>query len=344
MGIADEPGSERGRPGPPVTGTAARGSSSPSARSSSIASTSVPVSTCWTSERAPEERRYPGCAPRGERRRSGHRARGFEHARRRAADAGVDVEWVEGDAQDMPFPDETFDRVISTFGAMFAPDHERAAAELVRVCRPGGRVAMTTWVTDGYAGEIFKLTGAFLPPPPPGVQPPPLWGVESHVEEVFAAAGVTPDVVHEHVELTFGSEAGCGRRVHEHLRSLRHRAHRARASGALAGVRPGVRGHRSTVQSRHRRQRTDSGRVSADHRRPLTSSWPVDGVSSGAVTRGGVGRRGRARPPSTTFPRIPGRRVRARHRQTYHGSRLRNLDGRSLTSTRKFGSAFASTE
>jgi SAM-dependent methyltransferase len=130
----------------------------------------------------------------------------FEHARRRAADAGVDIEWVEGDAQDLPFAVETFDRVVSTFGAMFAPDHERAAAELVRVCRSGGRVAMTTWVTDGYAGEIFKLTGAFLPPPPPGVQPPPLWGVESHVEEVFAAAGVRPNVAHEHVGLTFPSE------------------------------------------------------------------------------------------------------------------------------------------
>jgi SAM-dependent methyltransferase len=130
----------------------------------------------------------------------------FEHARRRAAEAGVDIEWVEGDAQEMPFTDESFDRVISTFGAMFAPDHERAAAELVRVCRPGGRVAMTTWVTDGYAGEIFKLTGSFLPPPPAGVQPPPLWGVESHVEEVFAAAGVTPDIAREKVELEFASE------------------------------------------------------------------------------------------------------------------------------------------
>jgi SAM-dependent methyltransferase len=130
----------------------------------------------------------------------------FEHARRRAAEAGVDIEWVEGDAQDLPFAEESFDRVISTFGAMFAPDHERAAAELVRVCRPGGRLAMTTWVTDGYAGEIFKLTGSFLPPPPAGVQPPPLWGVESHVEEVFAAAGVTPDVAREKVELEFASE------------------------------------------------------------------------------------------------------------------------------------------
>jgi ubiquinone/menaquinone biosynthesis C-methylase UbiE len=102
----------------------------------------------------------------------------FEHARRRAAEAGVEVDWVEADAQELPFPDATFDRVISTFGAMFAPDHARAAAELVRVCRPGGRIAMTTWVNDGFAGELFTLTGSFLPPPPPGVQPPSLWGVE----------------------------------------------------------------------------------------------------------------------------------------------------------------------
>ena len=119
----------------------------------------------------------------------------FEHARRRAAEAGVDIEWVEGDAQELLFADESFDRVTSTFGAMFAPDHQRAAAELVHVCRPGGRVAMTTWVADGYAGEIFKLTGSFLPPPPAGVQPPPLWGDERHVEEVFAAAGVSPTLL-----------------------------------------------------------------------------------------------------------------------------------------------------
>jgi hypothetical protein len=65
---------------------------------------------------------------------------------------------------------------------------------------------MTTWVTDAYAGEIFKLAGSFLPPPPAGVQPAPLWGVESHVVEVFAAAGATPDVAREKVELTFASE------------------------------------------------------------------------------------------------------------------------------------------
>src|SRR3981081_1474456 len=116
----------------------------------------------------------------------------FEHARRRAAEAGVEVEWIEADAQDLPFDDASFDRVVSTFGAMFAPDHARAAAELVRVCRPNGPIAVNTWVSDGFAGELFKLTEAFLPPPPPGVQPPSLWGEESHIAEMFGAAGVTP--------------------------------------------------------------------------------------------------------------------------------------------------------
>jgi SAM-dependent methyltransferase len=129
----------------------------------------------------------------------------LERARRRAADAGVEIEWVEGDAQDLPFEDERFDRVISTFGAMFAADHARAAAELVRVCRPGGRVAMTSWVNDGFYGEVFNLAGAFLPPPPPGVEPPPLWGVESHVTEAFGAAGVVPSIARETVDFEFPS-------------------------------------------------------------------------------------------------------------------------------------------
>jgi SAM-dependent methyltransferase len=129
----------------------------------------------------------------------------LDHARRRAAEAGVEAEWVEGDAQELPFADASFDRVISTFGAMFAPDHARAAAELVRVCRPGGRIAMVTWANDGFAGELFKLSGAFLPPPPPGVQPPPLWGVDAHVNEVFGAAGVTPSIERETVDFHFAS-------------------------------------------------------------------------------------------------------------------------------------------
>jgi SAM-dependent methyltransferase len=126
-------------------------------------------------------------------------------AREHGADAGVDVEWVEGDAAALPFADASFDRVVSTFGAMFAPDHAGAAAELVRVCRPGGRVLMTTWVNDGFVGEMFTLSGEFLPPPPPGVQPPPLWGVESHVREMFAAAGASPSIARETVAFDFAS-------------------------------------------------------------------------------------------------------------------------------------------
>ena len=129
----------------------------------------------------------------------------LEGARRRAAEAGVEIEWVEGDAQDLPFEDARFDRVISTFGAMFAADHARTAAELVRVCRPGGLIAMTTWSNSGFAGELFKLTGRYLPPPPEGVQPPPLWGVDEHVEEVFGAAGATPRIERLTVDFVFAS-------------------------------------------------------------------------------------------------------------------------------------------
>ncbi len=129
----------------------------------------------------------------------------LEHAVRRARQAGVDIEWVEGDAQELPFADASFDRVTSTFGAMFAPDHQRTAGELVRVCRSGGRVAMTTWVNDGFVGELFTLTGSFLPPPPPGVPPSPLWGVQGHIDDVFGAVGAEPAIERETIEFAFDS-------------------------------------------------------------------------------------------------------------------------------------------
>jgi SAM-dependent methyltransferase len=137
------------------------------------------------------------------------------YAKQRAEAAGVEVEWVEADAQDLPFPDGRFDRVISMFGAMFAPDHRRAAAELVRVCAPGGRVLMTTWVTDGFAGEMFKLQGAFMPQPRAGDEPPLLWGAEEHVEEVFAAAGVQPSIARESMVFEFQSVEEAVRRYAE---------------------------------------------------------------------------------------------------------------------------------
>ena len=128
----------------------------------------------------------------------------FEAGRRRAAAAGVTVDWVEADAQDLPFPDGRFDVVTSTFGAMFAPDHRRAAAELVRVCRPGGRLAVTTWTADGYAGDLFALSGSYVPPRPDAVSPQ-AWGEEGNVTALFAAAGAAVAITRERVDFRFAS-------------------------------------------------------------------------------------------------------------------------------------------
>jgi SAM-dependent methyltransferase len=114
----------------------------------------------------------------------------FEAGRRHAAEAGVELEWVEADAEDLPFEDAAFDRVLSTFGAMFAPDQRRTAAELARVCRSGGLVAMANWTPSGAAGGMFAVMGSHLPPPPDSPPPPPLWGTEEHVRELFAPAGL----------------------------------------------------------------------------------------------------------------------------------------------------------
>src|SRR5215217_5674611 len=105
-------------------------------------------------------------------------------ARERAADAMVEVDWVEGDAQEMPFEDASFDRVISTFGHMFAPDHRRTAAEMRRVCRPGGTIAVACWTPEGSIGRMFRTTAELLPPPPGG-EPPVLWGTEPHIRELL---------------------------------------------------------------------------------------------------------------------------------------------------------------
>ena len=109
----------------------------------------------------------------------------LEAAARRAQAASVKVEWVEGDAEALPFDDGSFDRVLSTFGVMFAPRHEAAAAEMVRVCRPGGLIGVCSWTPEGAIGAMFKLVSSYMPPPPDFVQPPPLWGNEDHVRELL---------------------------------------------------------------------------------------------------------------------------------------------------------------
>lgn len=114
----------------------------------------------------------------------------FGAARRRAAEAQAEVRWIEGDAEALPFEDESFDVVISTFGVMFAPRHQVAAAEMARVLRAGGRIGLATWTPDGTVGRLFLTVSAHLPPPPDIASPPIRWGVEAHVEELFGRQGI----------------------------------------------------------------------------------------------------------------------------------------------------------
>lgn len=109
----------------------------------------------------------------------------FDAGRAYAAAQGVRPTWEEGDAEALPYPDGSFDVVLSCVGVMFAPHHERAADELVRVCRPGGRIALLSWTPEGFVGEMFRTMRPYAPPPPPGAQPPPLWGDEQHVRDLL---------------------------------------------------------------------------------------------------------------------------------------------------------------
>jgi ubiquinone/menaquinone biosynthesis C-methylase UbiE len=111
----------------------------------------------------------------------------FAAGRERAARLGVELEWREADAEALPFADGEFDFVLSSVGVMFAPHHQAAADELLRVCRPGGTIALASWTPQGFIGQMFAVMKRYLPAPPPGVQPPPLWGDEAHVSELFGA-------------------------------------------------------------------------------------------------------------------------------------------------------------
>ncbi len=123
-------------------------------------------------------------------------------ARRRAAAAGLEIEFVEGDAQELPFEKGSFDRVTSVFGVMFAPDQPLAVAELVRVTKPGGRIAVAAWTPEGMTGQMFTLLAKYMPPPPPGFTPPILWGSEDRVRELFAPHGVELEFARHSLEWT----------------------------------------------------------------------------------------------------------------------------------------------
>jgi len=105
-------------------------------------------------------------------------------ARERAAADRLAIEFQEADAEALPFQDASFDVVVSTFGVMFTPDQDKAASEVVRVCRPGGKIGLANWTPEGFIGQVFKTLGKHLPPPA-GVRSPALWGTRARIEEMF---------------------------------------------------------------------------------------------------------------------------------------------------------------
>jgi ubiquinone/menaquinone biosynthesis C-methylase UbiE len=123
-------------------------------------------------------------------------------AGRRDADArGIALEWRVADAEELPFADDSYDAVISCLGVMFAPHHQAAADELVRVCRPGGTISVLSWTPEGFLGEMFATMKPYAPPPPPGAQPAMQWGSEAHVRDLLGDEVVDIEVRRENLRV-----------------------------------------------------------------------------------------------------------------------------------------------
>ena len=236
------------------------------------------------------QRLDPGCASRCRGNRERPYAELFDAGRKRAQEVGVELDWVEADAENLPFEDESFDVVMSSIGAMFAPMHQQVADELVRVCRPGGTIGMLNWTPEGMIGALFWTMGPFAPPAPPGAQPPPLWGSEDHVREVFGdrvdlhtlerdmlevTAFEQPQDYGEHFKSKYGPDRRAGERREGRPRTgVRRGAERllrrveprhARAGPLRAGI-PGRRRRAPVGRSRSRTVPTAPVPVVADPR------------------------------------------------------------------------------
>jgi len=130
----------------------------------------------------------------------------LDDGRTRAAAEGLEVDFRVADAEDLPFPDKTFDVVLSTFGAMFTPDHTRPAREMLRVVRDGGRIGLANWTPAGFIGQLFKVIGAYIPPPA-GLKSPALWGTEPHIVELFGAEAADIRTSRKHFNFRYRSSA-----------------------------------------------------------------------------------------------------------------------------------------
>src|SRR5688572_20523498 len=154
----------------------------------------------------------------------------------RAKAEGLDVRFQVADAEDLPFADASFDVALSTFGAMFTPQHARPAQEMLRVVRPGGRIGLANWTPEGFIGQLFKVIGAYIPAPA-GLKSPALWGNEAYVAELFGAQGASIRAVRKHFNFRYAS-AGHWLKVFRDFYGPTHKAFAALApdSAAQAGL------------------------------------------------------------------------------------------------------------
>lgn len=130
----------------------------------------------------------------------------LERGAERARAERLEVSFQTADAEALPFADASFDAVLSSFGVMFAPDHVRSAAEMARVCRPGGRIGLANWTPDSLIGRMFKVLGRYVPPPA-GVSPPALWGTEAHLRTLFGDAAAKIDATQRFFTFRYRSAA-----------------------------------------------------------------------------------------------------------------------------------------
>ena len=128
----------------------------------------------------------------------------LDRARQRANAERLTIEFQHADAEALPFHAETFDVVVSTFGVMFTPDQDRAAAEMIRVCRPGGKIGLANWTPDGFIGQLFKIIGKHLPPPA-GIKSPALWGTHGRIAELFQPHALSIEATPRHFVFRYRS-------------------------------------------------------------------------------------------------------------------------------------------
>jgi SAM-dependent methyltransferase len=156
----------------------------------------------------------------------------LDAGRRRADAQGLELEWAQADAEHLPFADGSYDVVMSSIGVMFAPHHQAAADELVRVTRPGGTIGLLCWTPEGMLGALFRMMKPFMPPPPPGAQPPPLWGSEEHLQALMGGRVEFGTLKRDVLEITaFERPQDYG----EHFKTLYGPAIAARANAAKEG-------------------------------------------------------------------------------------------------------------